>query len=754
MNKVLSTALITIGSLGVLAGISGAVYGLAKHGDELRQKIRGDEETSVSRSSSSNSSATSSSASPSQSEPEEDPYVNPDLYRGSYPTSVPSNVIRQSAYNDPSQDLGIGVKLSRHKFWKESYAGLVQIPFTIKTTGWSYYNNAIVSYSVVGKDGLVLPDATVVCQKARGISYYASYVTTRGQTGVLNYGGDEYVLKLTGIGMDEAYELELRATIVQGDKTVTASQRFTVYGQSSEDPYLGPAADTLGLRQVDGSTDLVVIQEDGQQGKDVDFYVTAPFADSCRLIQVAVYMPNNSYNLASNVTLSTEDGEQGENDNGGTCEQIVNVRHGAKVTLHTPAVARSKVQRFTIKVSYFDDNRSSDNKLFGTVDQAMRVCGPTLSEPMLGLSLSNYTRATSEYAVTPLDIPVYIPASWPEGTNETYLEISWPEEYNGAMGGFIELPGYETVRSEIGANKIRAYGLYGDKVYKFTPNYIDPNIVVPLTVSIVGPTRTDWSFNYSGGNHATRRIYNASQGIERVKVYNDKANSFEFEYYYPNNESGERKLTVATVHKPSEDAPDIQLECDGVVTSEENNYSLEISENATPFRLIAPAVKKGQFYHYTISDARANGTGSPVVYQCFVVHPSEEDMARYSFASEDDKTFEIEEGESATIPICLATEKHGQGECLPILKVEELTPSAETPTFSLTASGRTVTNYRTNEWKLINPTAIWSYGAVYVNASGLSEGMHRIKMTLWFQYRSDFKVESYAYVKVNAATTE
>ena len=149
MKKIVSSLLVTVGSLGILAGIAGAVYALGRNGSKIREWITG--ESSESSSNTERPPASSESGSSS-----------------SGPTSSSSSELpAEVPYNDPSKPLGITVGIEPFEYYHETGTSPITVPIDVYTTGWESGGEATINSEIVGMGGQAAGDlASRLCVEA------------------------------------------------------------------------------------------------------------------------------------------------------------------------------------------------------------------------------------------------------------------------------------------------------------------------------------------------------------------------------------------------------------------------------------------------------------------------------------------------------------------------------------------------------------------------------------------------------------
>ena len=641
MKKVLSTALITIGSLGMLAGIAGAVYGLAKHSDDLKQKIRGDDTAVRSDSSSGGTSQSTSDNSSIDTSVPEDP--DQETYRGSYPASNPSSVALQSGYNNPGDDVGASIAFENHIFRETIEGGAITAPVQIKTAGWSRYNGATAKYEVYSRDGVKLPGVKLVA------NINGSTVNVNGQAGALANGGAEYTIQFPKLGRDQSYVFELRVTISKNGRSKTASQKITCYGVTTEHPYQGVLPEgQMSLYQADGTNKTVFIQEDSETANSADLYVVAPYEESAGNIKVtfsALFSTNGFPTLTVDGTSYTD--------------RTVTVAAGTRIHVDFPLMAATKTNRYQVALCNLS---TGEGVVYYTT---LRNCGPSISDPIIGFSDNVVSASASDNNSRVVTWRNYLPADWEDGDPNTKLRIEWPKAYSRTFHASVTNPQGAKIDTRENPDYLEIGGVLSDAEYQLKFGYIPNGTSIPVTMRLVGPKSTSWSFVYGSPLYADDAKYFAN-GVNwrRILTHDEEEHEYELDYLLERPDSSTYAYgngwRFELLGKSDESLPDPVMYVDGEELCEENSfrkvflYSNPSAAGNHKLKLKVPALGPGQFVKYNIVYVRAtNSSGSGVSdsegFTGIAFHPLGENDT-IQLHGIHGQTIEASVGENVTVP--------------------------------------------------------------------------------------------------------
>jgi len=684
MKKVLSTALITIGSLGMLAGIAGAVYGLAKHSDDLKQKIRGDD-TSVRSDSSSAGTSQSTSEIPSiDTSIPEDP--DQETYRGSYPASNPSSVALQTGINDPGADVGASIAFDNHIFRETIEGGPINATVHIKTAGWSRYNGAEVKYEIYSRDGVKLPGVKLV-------PINASNGTAKGQAGALFLGGADYTIQFPKLGRDQSYVFELRVTVSKNGRSKTASQKITCYGVTTDHPFQGVLPEgQLSLYQADGSSKTVFIQEDSGTANSGDLYVMAPYDQSAGEIKVTI---SSLFSTNGFPTLTV--------DGVATTAQSITVAAGTCIHFDFPLMAATKTNRYQVALS---NQTSGEGIVYYTT---LRNCGTSLSDPIIGFSENVVSSNAGDSGSRVVTWRNYLPADWEDGDPNTKLRIEWPKEYSKTFHATLTNPQGTKIDTSDYPDCLEVGGVLSDAEYSLHFGFIPGGTSIPITMRLVGPKSTSWTFKY-GTTYASMEAKYVNNGVnwKRIQAFDEEEHEYELDYELESPGSGTygNGWRFEFLGKSDADLPDPIMYVDGEELNADNSfrkilmYSNPGAEGVHKLKLKVPALGPGQYVRYKIYYLRATNLSGTNISEYTYFHG----IAFHSLGVHETielhgvhgQTIEANVGESVTVPFLYEKGTKYSYATYLNLGIEEDSDKA----MSVTCSGgnNTFSSNGTNKW--------------------------------------------------------
>ncbi len=341
MKKILSSLLITIGSLGILAGIAGAVYAFNRNGSKLRDLITGTSSSSSSSTSRTSSSeeASSSSESPSSSE------------AGSSSSETPVVI----PYDDPTAELGVTVAIEPFEYFRADGTTPISVPITVHTAGWSAEDaNSSLTYELVGYSGQTILGASLLKEGSDEPIY--------GNSG--NFpGGGRYTLTLPQMAYDQFYVYQFKVTAFNGTDTHIGQAKFVTNGAVSNNPYQGELATSEGLtlRKVDGATTgLQSVQAEENVANVASYYVVSTYANSQKFVEVSV----DPYEDDDTVTMVT--------DEYGSSTTSLTVPVGTEIRFTYPLKTQGESDRYKITLSFVNETESWN--------VVIKNCGVTLTE--------------------------------------------------------------------------------------------------------------------------------------------------------------------------------------------------------------------------------------------------------------------------------------------------------------------------------------------------------------------------------------
>ena len=537
MKKFTSALLLTIGSLGILAGIAGAVYAFSRNGSKIRDWITGD----TSSSSKSEDEKPSGNGGQSSSRPDDKP------------TEVP--------YDDPSKPLGVTVAIEPFEFSHENATSEIQVPITVRTTGWSEENeNLSLSYELVGFSGQAVPEISL---KKDGTD-----IELTGSSGSLP-GGGKYTLSMTRAGYDEFYVYQFKATVSDGDQSHVGQAKFVSNGAVSLNPYQGnDPSSGITLASMDGGTDMATIQTEDETANTASYYVASTYANSTKLVKVTAV----PFEEGDTLTMTTEEF--------GTSGTELTVPVGTEIRFTFPLKEQGECDRYRMKLSFVGEEE--------TWVKTIKNYGRTLSANVLDHPEGNL------YYDPEIDGCVFTIRPRVKAEDDDGLNTITRVEVDSSLKGIpmtVEQNGGD--RDHVDLNNV--YGwvqisrTMSDQEIKITLGHLDPGASGQVTFSCF---RMKWVTNYS----RTAETPTAWWDPTTVIMKDGKSVTKTYKTYWPENMQDNTKSTVCVRNIETKGSS-----VGNVLLSNASSDAEQVaSYNGGQISIVIPAMGEGEYKLYDI----------------------------------------------------------------------------------------------------------------------------------------------------------
>ena len=479
MKKIVSSLLVTVGSLGILAGIAGAVYALGRNGSKIREWITGESSESSSKTERppASSESGSSSSGPTSSSSSELPAVVP--------------------YNDPSKPLGITVGIEPFEYYHETGASPITVPIDVYTTGWESGGEATITYEIVGMGG----------QAASGISISKEGIDPiTGFTGTLP-GGGHYVMTMSQAAYDTFYVYQFKATIQLGEERHVSQAKFCTNGAVSNSPYQGNLTNgALTIASRSGGTEGKSVQPDNDTSNVTSYYVVSSFADSTKLVRVQV----DAWEEGDTVLLETDDF--------GSNASELTVPVGTEIRFRFPKKNQGEADRYRVRMSF-----AGEPEIW---TQHISNYGVSLADPVM-----IHPEGNVEYDPSVDGANVRVKTLLPVRSDEVNVLKSARVEFDNSIKDVMtaSINQYDRTSSVSKDSYLRYAEIdycASDQWVNVHLGHIDPGVSGNVTIRCLG---RDWTFTYY--REAEQPLLWFSP--ETVLMKNGNATSKSYHVYFP-----------------------------------------------------------------------------------------------------------------------------------------------------------------------------------------------------------------------------
>lgn len=548
MKKIVSSLLITVGSLGILAGIAGAVYAFSRNGSKIKDWITGDE-TSQTTSQKTSSSSESSSEAPTSSSSEQ--------------SSSSSELPVEVPYNDPSKPLGVTVNIEPFEYYHEDGVSPVTVPIDVYTTGWEDGGETTLTYEIVGISGQSVVGVSLAKQ--------GSNDALTGYTGDLP-GGGHYTLTMNQAGYDEFYIYQFKVTAALGNDEHVAQAKFCSNGAVSNSPYQGSYESSgINLVQRDGTQTRSSIQADNDTANTATYYVVSSHAESTKRIKVHV----DPWEEGDTVLLETD-------EFGSNASELI-VPAGTEIRFKYPKKNQGEADRYKVSLNFVGE---ADVWTKTVVNYGTTVTDAYLIHPEDNAIEYDPQVDGADFRIKPI-----AKVRDDDGSILKSAKIEFDNNIKDVMSASLQQ--YDRSNSINTSSYLRYASIdyvVSDQWINFHLGPIDPGVSGTVTVRALGMT---WSFTYYREAPKALLWFNP----ESVILTNGNATTKTFHVYFPEGQR-DAGLCQMSLRNPTTNGSTIS---DIVLQGTSSNGEMVNVTHGGTVSIAYPSFIEGGYKKYTLN---------------------------------------------------------------------------------------------------------------------------------------------------------